>query len=273
MAYIQWGICLLKVRFHLPNSHLFRYLQERDFYKKRYQDFPHTPADTPIDTIFKASMAMKGLISTLYDATLSLCSPSDQTLVTIWSQDLKVDLSHLWESILLRVHSSSVCARHGVIQCKLLHCVYWNNKSRLSRIYCNIDPLCDKCRQHRGTLIHMFWTCPSLHAYWVSIFSTLSDVFQNTQEPCSLMALFGVLSDSNKLSKPQSDFVAFLCLIAWRLILRHWKSQHRPSHSLWIRDIFMFSKHLKRGSVSKCNKMWQLFILHVEGLDLQPLDT
>ena len=177
----------------------------------------------------------------------------------------------------MRVHSSSVCARHGVIQCKLLHRVYWT-KSRLSRIYSNIDPLCDKCRQHYGTFIYMCWTCPSLHIYWVSIFSTLSDVLKKTLEPCPLMAQFEVLSDSTKLSKPQSDFLAFLCLIARRLILRHWKSQHPPSHSLWIRDILAFPKlqkirHLKRGSVSKFNELWQLFLLHVEGLDLQPPDT
>ena len=107
----------LAERFHLPNSHLFRYLQVRDFYRKRYQDFPHAPADTPIDTILRAPTAMKGFISSLYNAILSLCSPSDQTLVTIWSQDLNVDLSGLWESILSHVHSSSIYARHGVIQC------------------------------------------------------------------------------------------------------------------------------------------------------------
>ena len=86
----------LAERFHLPNSHLFRYLQVRDFYRKRYQNFPHTPADTPIDTILRAPTAMKGLISSLYNTILSFRSPSDQTLLTIWSQDLNVDLSDLW---------------------------------------------------------------------------------------------------------------------------------------------------------------------------------
>ena len=32
----------------------------------------------------------------------------------------------------------------------------------------------------------------------MGFFSTLSDVFQNTLEPCPLMALFDVLSDSTK---------------------------------------------------------------------------
>lgn len=41
---------------------------------------------------------MKGLISTLYDTALSLCSPSDQTLLTLWSQGLNVDLADSWES-------------------------------------------------------------------------------------------------------------------------------------------------------------------------------
>ena len=146
----------LAERFHLPNCHLFRYLQVRDCYRKRYQNFPHSQAD--------------------------------------------------------------------------------------------------------------------------SIFSTFSDLFQRALEPYPLMALFGILSDSTKLSKPQSDYLAFLCLITRRLFLRHWKSQHPPSHSLWIRDILAFSKlekirHLKRGSVSKCNELWQPFLLHVEDHDLQHPDT
>ncbi len=50
----------LAEKFHLPISHLFRHLQVRDFYRKMYRDFQHTPADAPIDKILKAPMVMKG---------------------------------------------------------------------------------------------------------------------------------------------------------------------------------------------------------------------
>lgn len=82
------------------------------------------------------------------------------------------------------------------------------------------------------------------------------------------MALFGVLSDSTKLSKSQ----AFL------FDRRHLILRHPPSHAWWIREVLMFSKlekirHLKRGSASKFNDIWQPFLFHVKGLALQPPDT
>ncbi|XP_028270679.1 uncharacterized protein LOC114441791 [Parambassis ranga] len=131
----------LSDKFELPQSHFFRYLQVRHFYRKTFKDFPHIPADIPTDRIFKLPLMMSGVVSTLYNVLLSLCSPSDETLLALWSQDLGKDLTPLWGTILGRVHSSSICARHGVIQCKLLHRIYWT-KSKLSRVYPNTDPLC-----------------------------------------------------------------------------------------------------------------------------------
>lgn len=259
-------------KFELPRTDFFKYLQVRHFYRKIYTDFPNLPPDISVDKIFRIPLFPKGLISILYTTILSLCSSSDETLLELWSQDLGMDLTMVWDWILGRVHSSSVCARHGVIQCKLLHRVYWT-KARLSRVYPNTDPLCDRCRQHRGTLVHMFWTCPSLHTCWCSIFSSVSDVLQIELDPCPIPALFGVLPDTIKISSSKLDFAAFLFLIARRLILIYWKSKHPPSHSLWIKDVLFFSKlekirHLKKGAVSKFYKVWEPFLTHVESLDM-----
>lgn len=45
-----------------------------------------------MDKILKVPLVIKG-ISKLYDTTHSLCTPSDQTLLALWSQDLDVDLA------------------------------------------------------------------------------------------------------------------------------------------------------------------------------------
>lgn len=108
----------------------------------------------------------------------------------IWKNHSLLDS---WGFILLCVHSSSVCARHGVIQCKLPHHVHWT-KSRWSYIHSNIESLSYIHRQDH-TFVHIFWICPSLNSYWVSIFSILSDEFKE-MELCSLI----FLSDSIKLS-------------------------------------------------------------------------
>lgn len=58
---------------------------------------------------------------------------------------------------LTRVHSSSICSRHSLIQFKVLHRLHFS-KVKLARIFPNIDPLCDRCKLTPGTSYHMFWS-------------------------------------------------------------------------------------------------------------------
>ena len=163
-----------------------------------------------------------------------------------------------------------------MLQCKFLHRVYWT-KVRLARIYDDIDPTCDRCRQAPANLLHMFWTCPALQSFWSAIFDTISDVLLLQIDPSPIISLFGVLPENTRrgLRKYQYDFVAFVTLLARRLILMHWKKRYPPSHSRWISDILHFLKLEKikytlRGSISKFRKVWQPFLNYVDLLALEP---
>ena len=65
--------------------------------------------------------------------------------------------------------------------------------------------------------------CPRLHSFWSAIFATLSDVLQLPIDPSPVISLFGVLPETIPLTKYQCDLVAFVTLLARRLILMHWK--------------------------------------------------
>ena len=41
------------------------------------------------------------------------------------------------------VHSTSICARHGLIQFRVLHCLHLS-KVNLSKMFPSINPLCDQ---------------------------------------------------------------------------------------------------------------------------------
>lgn len=60
-------------------------------------------------------------------------NPSFAAIKTLWEQDL-VDAftDDTWEDILYHIHSSSICAKHSLIQCKILHRTHWT-KLRLSK--------------------------------------------------------------------------------------------------------------------------------------------
>lgn len=74
------------------------------------------------------------------------------------------------------------------------------------------------------------------------IFETVSQVAGIAIKPVATAALVGSLPLSVHCPGYEADFVAGVSLLARRLILLHWKSSALPNHSLWIKDIFHFTK-------------------------------
>lgn len=121
----------------------------------------------------------------------------------------------------------------------------------------------------------MFWSCPSLLSFWRQIFLSLSAITTVDIPPCPIIGLFGVLPPDQTLPSHFVDFVAFLTLLARRLILLNWKSPHPPSHSCWIRNVLYFMKLEKiRYSFHQTStvfiKLWEPLRKYVQTLQLDP---
>uniref|UniRef100_A0A669BN31 Reverse transcriptase domain-containing protein n=1 Tax=Oreochromis niloticus TaxID=8128 RepID=A0A669BN31_ORENI len=158
----------LSLKFGLPKSHFFRYLQIRSFVKDKSSQFPSRSHSHDFDNLLSPPPPSQGLISCLYGRICSFGNFSTSAIKK--EQDLGCAIQDdSWDKILYRVHGSSLCAKHGLIQCKILHRVHWT-KARLAQIYPNLSPDCDRCHQTPASLIHMFWSCPSLKQYWGPFF-------------------------------------------------------------------------------------------------------
>lgn len=91
-----------------------------------------------------------------------------------WEEELGFEVSDIsWQSAIKRIHSTSICIRHGLLQFKVLHRLSLS-RSRLARICPDVDPTCSRCRQAPATLYHIFWACPKLIQFWSLIFDTFS---------------------------------------------------------------------------------------------------
>ena len=157
-------------------------------------------------------------------------------LRTTWSQDLGVTLADdQWEQILDRVHSSSICARHSLIQCKILHRAHLTN-ARLARIYPDRTHKCNRCNQSPADYMHMFLLCPKLSAFWSAVFGTISTVLDKPAHLDPLSALFG-FSPTLITSKNAKQVIAYTILLARRLILLKWTHSTPPTHNKWIVEV------------------------------------
>jgi len=257
-------------RFGLTRSDFFRVLQVRHYVKSLIPDFPAIPSENPLDRFLSCNTLAKGSIATLYNLMINLASTSlDNNIKRAWEEDLDRPLSDdTWNCVLKQVHSSSMCARHSLIQFKVVHRAHIS-KVKLAQMFPGTSPMCNRCQCAEGTLIHMFWTCPKLECYWRSIFHTFSVVLQHRLEPEPMVALFGVAPEDVGLPSSMCKVLAFSSLLARRAILLKWKDPLPPTHTQWIRDIMSCLclekiRYSLRGSEKQFFKMWCSFLDYVD---------
>ena len=140
-----------------------------------------------------------------------------------------------WTAALNLVHTSSICARHGLIQCKLMYRIHYTN-AKLARIYPTVSDACNRCNQSPANHFHMFWSCPKLTNFWQNIFDTLGGAYGKTIPPNPISAIFGAPPDIG-LSAVTKRALAFSTLLARRLILLDWKLARSPSYNRWVKGV------------------------------------
>ena len=211
--------------------------------------FPRQPSFTSYEQILDKPLSFKGIISVTYSALTALSPSSISDIKSQWESELGEPIcDKSWESALSRVHGSSVCARHELLQFKTLHRIHWT-KLRLSKRFSDVNPQCDRCKCNPASHNHMFWSCPKLDHYWASIFDTMSGSLRQPISPSPLIGLFGVAPVHLGLTKAQSNSVALLILLARRLILVKWKDCKPRTFPHWVKEV-LYSLKLLSSSLN-----------------------
>lgn len=91
---------------------------------------------------------------------------------------------------------------------------------RMSRL---ADPLCGKCRQVPGDLIHRLWRCLKRHRYWSGVLLTLNLVFQTTVPLDLICCVLGIL-EGVILEEMVRIAFSHALFQARKVILLGWKS-------------------------------------------------
>lgn len=255
----------LSTKFDLPKSHFFRYLQARDFVRSIFPSFPLKPDECPFDDCLTIRVQGLGGISELYSTIQNIKCSSLLPLKGQWEDDLNFIISdENWQKAITKIYASSICVRHRLIQFKIFNRLHLS-RTKLAKIYPNVDPNCIRCRQAPATLAHMFWSCPNLNMFWSDIFKTFTYICKKPIIPDPLTAVFGVVHFNVGVSKGQSQLIAFSTLLARRLILTNWKSPSPPTHSRWVSDVMSFLQLEKirtivHNSADKFQDIWQPFL-------------
>lgn len=256
---------------NLPKSHLFRYLQVRSFASRHFPGYPALPSKDLLYSVLNVDPLRKGAISKIYALILNSQPHTWDKARQAWEGDIGEIMSEdTWEKSIKRIHTSSLCVRHCLIQFKIVHRMHYSN-DRLSKLYPNVTPNCPRCQYSPVSLGHMFWSCPSLHNFWTSIFQSLSAIPGKALQPDHITAIFGVVRDELGVSCLHRNAIAYASLHARRLILLNWKGKSPPTYIHWVREVMLGLdlekiKYTVRGLEDKYDKTWTPFITHIKSL-------
>lgn len=155
--------------------------------------YPNSPNQSSMEMIILCDPNKKGGISLIYGMLFQLTNTATLEYIrSSWEADLEVEITNeQWEIALEQIHRSSVCARHGLIQFKVIHRLHWS-RQKLNKIFPEVDPACNRCGLEPASLAHMFWSCPRLPSYWENMFLTFSKIGQKPIDPDPRIAVLGI---------------------------------------------------------------------------------
>lgn len=117
----------LRVKFNLPNSHFFRFLQLRHFIKASIPQFDLIPRNSVLDSFVSVEPYTRGAVSRFYRALLDIYSPSSDSFREQWQEELGVDVTDdVWQECIQNIYCSSINARHNLIQFKVVYRLHFS---------------------------------------------------------------------------------------------------------------------------------------------------
>lgn len=108
--------------YSIPSTHLLRYWQVHAFVRKHFPSFPSLPPNDWKEEFLSADPDQRGGVSRIYETIQIIASPSLDNIREGWEGELGSTISDdSWQRAIKRIHSSSICSRHGFLQLKVLH--------------------------------------------------------------------------------------------------------------------------------------------------------
>lgn len=181
-----------------------------------------------------------------------------------WEQALGTDLPlKTWQFIWNQATKSSICTLYKENQYKILF-HWYQTPDLLHSIYPIADSRCWRCYKDRGTLFHVYWTCPLIIPYWGMVQSLLQSIFDTGVLLDPRIFLLGL--PPTTFSKASKKLLAHVLTAARCLVSLKWKKRETPSltelHSR-IRDVkrMEYLTASLNDTLEKHNRIWKPWVL------------
>lgn len=191
-----------------------------------------------------------------------------------WERDLQCTLTtRQKQNILHFTYRSSICTKMQETNYKILT-RWYNTPAKIHKIFPSSSDRCWRCQNDRGTILHIFWTCPLLERFWRTVQNTIQKFTDRQIANDPAFFLLHAAHSSSKVYK--KSLIRHLLDAAKACIPLMWKSTQPPSVGTWVRkvediktmeDLILTARH-QNELFSRTWTRWNMFIYSEEGQSL-----
>lgn len=229
----------LKIDYGLPESERLRYFQLRPW--AMHSDIrPNAQRYlTPFEKWLITRTSDKKLITDLYRLLQTRYLHSYHAGRTRWDNELGRSLTNKeWEGACYRARHTT-CNVHLADTLTKLVIHWYYTPDRLHKLDPTQRDDCWRGCGQVGTLIHVLWDCSFLQAYWKEV---LTDIDKHLDTELPRLPEFVLLGVPNPLTYPlrskRGKRITLALGAAVQNVLRHWKTQHIPTHTGWLHRLW-----------------------------------
>lgn len=178
------------------------------------------------------------------------------------------------QHILRFTHKSSICARIQETNYKVLS-RWYRTPTLLHKLFPTTSDMCWRCQREKGTLLHIFWTCPKLAHFWKVVRETVQLFNDGTITDDPALFLLQATDTPDRIYK--KSVVRHLLDAAKACIPLCWKSALPPTIDMWLgkveeirkmEDLILTAQH-REETFSKTWQLWTMFIYSSAGQSLR----
>ena len=217
----------LQKKFDLPRQVFYGYLQIRH-YAQSFAPGLQFSTPTPFEKLVLEGSARRGLISDTYRLLNSRSFPTQgkHAYMLRWERELGEEISETeWQTIWSQAAKSSLCTLYKENAYKILY-FWYMTPAILHAIYPSSSDRCWRCQGARGTLYHIYWTCPKIVPFWTETQQLLSRLLGVLVPWSPKLFLLGV--SALRISKSSKKLLRHVLTAARCLVALHWKRLSPP---------------------------------------------
>ena len=227
----------IRAGFNVPHKDFYKYLQIRHFIGSLLKTGGIRMRLSELDNTIVLAKSPKGLISKIYTSLLYSDSSGCDSLKLLWERDLEVTFAPVdWDKICSGIFPKCTSISIHEQNFKCFHRTYYT-PVRLQNMFPDTSNLCYKCKTHKGTFIHVFWSCDHIQTFWKGVHSVIQEV---TGKQLLLTPSFFLLNHDgpdNSLDTDTKSLLIILLFLAKKCILLRWSTPQVPTVDMWTSQI------------------------------------